>query len=203
MGCCQSGLPAQENEIPPKSRRKRDVDSQALPADATQSPTAGETANADTLPGDVNTGPADVGQVAEGEDRFGTDDALDQVLSKGWKFFIQEAPNNYVAEDEAEDEEADWSFGFGPKLVPPGGFPAPSKALFTATVETLPPANGLALLQACRPSPCSYHNMIDLTSQLVSPIVGYKLPAAGQADHPRLVVDVQVSELIGSEQEEA
>ena len=151
--------------------------------------------------------------------QFGTDDALDQVLSKGWKFFIQEAvcapcnlavghivppqPNNYVAEDEAEDEEADWSFGFGPKLVPPGGFPAPSKALFTATVETLPPANGLALLQACRPSPCSYHNMIDLTSQLVSPIVGYKLPAAGQADHPRLVVDVQVSELIGSEQDEA
>ena len=69
MGCCQSGLPAQENEIPPKSRRKRDVDSQALPADATQSPTAGETAGADILPGDVNTGPADVGQVADGEDR--------------------------------------------------------------------------------------------------------------------------------------
>ena len=101
--------------------------------------------------------------------------------------------------DLAEDLEGDWSVNFSDRLVPPGGFAEKSKGLLGVSLNTVPAAASLALLQTLRPPTQDYHSMIDVSSRLVSPVVNFQVTSQPDTD---ILVDVKVDQLLADTPEE-
>eukprot|EP01061_Rhynchopus_euleeides_P001244 TRINITY_DN10893_c0_g1_i4.p1 TRINITY_DN10893_c0_g1~~TRINITY_DN10893_c0_g1_i4.p1 ORF type:complete len:197 (+),score=75.06 TRINITY_DN10893_c0_g1_i4:78-668(+) len=195
MGCCHSNVPSREEELPPKRQEDRNQRDHASASNDLLGDGAGETVQGDLLPYGQEDGVKD-------DDKYAVDDALDQLLANGWRYFIVDSHQvDIAAGDSAEDIECDWTFSYTDKLAPPGGFAAPGKAMFGAGVPSISPKAGLALLQSLRPPAHNQHHMIEISSQMVAPLLCYQLPAA-QQDTP-LVADVKVEQLLANDTQDS
>eukprot|EP01061_Rhynchopus_euleeides_P001242 TRINITY_DN10893_c0_g1_i1.p1 TRINITY_DN10893_c0_g1~~TRINITY_DN10893_c0_g1_i1.p1 ORF type:complete len:114 (+),score=12.68 TRINITY_DN10893_c0_g1_i1:78-419(+) len=81
MGCCHSNVPSREEELPPKRQEDRNQRDHASASNDLLGDGAGETVQGDLLPYGQEDGVKD-------DDKYAVDDALDQLLANGWRYFI-------------------------------------------------------------------------------------------------------------------